>query len=137
VHVVDFLQLSAIPIVLFGVLLKVALRVAAGNLAVGVFFDGFQHLNLSIDYQGPFWRTLDGPLNSPHFHAWHHNDQGHRCDGNYGNSLTTWDRLFGSDVTHPELPAGLDLTADQVLYESIFGLQLCGPISGMGCGQEA
>lgn len=129
-HFVDFLQLSAIPLVLFSVVLDVssfAPWVLPAALGIGVLSDGFQHANLRLDYGHPFWRGWDRLLNNPHFHAWHHNDQGHLYDGNYGNTLTVWDRLFGSDVTRPELPAGLGLSADQKLAESVLGLQLLRP----------
>lgn len=129
-HFVDFLQLSAIPLVLFSVVFDVgsfAAWVLPLALGIGVVSDGFQHANLRLPYAHPFWQAWGRLLNNPHFHAWHHNDEGHRCDGNYGNTLTVWDRLFGSDVTRPELPRGLGLSPDQALQESVVGLQLLRP----------
>ncbi|RME24290.1 MAG: fatty acid hydroxylase family protein [Deltaproteobacteria bacterium] len=129
-HVVDFLQLSAIPLVLFSVLLDTssfAPWVLPAALGIGVVADGFQHANLRLDYGHPFWRAWDRVLNNPHFHAWHHNAEGHVRDGNYGNTLTIWDRLFGSDVTGPLPPPVLGLSADQQLDESVLGLQLLRP----------
>lgn len=123
-HVVDFFQLSAIPILLFGVLLRVDPWVFTVAMGVGVVMDGWQHANLRLDYGKPFWRAWDRVLNNPHFHAWHHNRDGAEFDGNYGNTLTVWDRLFGSDVTREQLPQGLGLSDDQALTESIIGLQL-------------
>ena len=126
-HVVDFLQLSAIPIVLFGLLLKVEPWAFAAAMGIGVVADGWQHANLRLPAAHPFWRTWGLLLNNPHFHAWHHNDEGASRDGNYGNTLTVWDRLFGSDVTGEQPPAGLGLSADQALEVGVLGLQLLRP----------
>ncbi len=129
-HLVDFLQLSAIPLVLFSVVLDTsgfAPWVLPAALGIGVVADGFQHANLRLDYGHPFWRTWDRLLNNPHFHAWHHNAEGHLRDGNYGNTLTIWDRLFGSDVTGPLPPPELGLSPDQRLVDSVFGLQFLRP----------
>lgn len=123
-HVVDFFQLSAIPILLFGVLFAVDPWVFTVAMGIGVVFDSFEHANLRIAYNHPFWRAWDRLFNNPHFHAWHHNADGAQFDGNYGNSLTIWDRLFGSDVTRPELPDALGLSDDQALKESVLSLQL-------------
>jgi sterol desaturase/sphingolipid hydroxylase (fatty acid hydroxylase superfamily) len=117
-HAFDFLQLSAIPIVLFGVLLDTsgfAPWVVSAALGVGVFFDAFQHANIRIDLSRPWWRAWHLLLNNPHFHAWHHTRDGHIHDGNYGNTLIIWDRLFGSDVTQPHLPAQFGISKDQAL----------------------
>lgn len=117
-HVVDFLQLSAIPIVLFGVLIDasaLAPWAVPAALGVGVFFDAFQHANITFDITKPWWRAWHMVFNNPHFHAWHHTRDGHICDGNYGNTLVWWDRLFGSDVTRPELPDLFGIDGDQVL----------------------
>jgi len=123
-HIVDFFQLSAIPIVLFGLLFGVQPWVFAVAMGIGVVADGFQHANLRLNYAHPFWRTWDRLLNNPHFHAWHHNAEGAQFDGNYGNTLTIWDRLFGSDVTRDELPEALGLSPDQALDQSVLALQL-------------
>jgi len=117
-HAVDFFQLSAIPIVLFGVLLDTsqtvdwALPVALG---IGVVMDSFQHSNLRFDLTKPWNRAWHMVLNNPHFHAWHHTRDGHICDGNYSNTLIIWDRIFGSDVTRPVLPEAYGLGGDQTL----------------------
>ena len=52
-------------------------------------------------------------LNNPHFHVWHHTRDGTEIDGNYGNSLLIWDRLFGTDVTQDKIPLELGITAEQ------------------------
>ena len=117
-HVVDFIQLACIPILLFGVLMDTstfAPWVVPVALGVGVIFDAFQHANLRFSIHTPLGRAWNLLLNNPHFHAWHHTRDGHRWDGNYGNTLTVWDRMFGSDVTQPELPRALGISADQAL----------------------
>ena len=96
---------------------------------LGAFNAVFQHANLRIASRHPFWRAWGRVLNNPHFHAWHHTREGHLCDGNYGNTLTIWDRLFGSEVTREEAPAQLGLASDQALSESVLGLQLLRPRS--------
>lgn len=120
-HAVDFVQLSLIPLVLFGVLLDVstfAPWVVSAAMGVGVFFDAFQHANLRINPKNPLWKAWNLLLNNPHFHAWHHTRDGHIHDGNYGNTLTVWDRLFGSDVTQPVLPAAFGVAGPQALAGS-------------------
>ena len=117
-HAVDFLQLSAIPIVLYGVLINTSVLapwVIPAALGVGVFFDAFQHANITFDLTKPWWRVWHTFFNNPHFHAWHHTRDGHIHDGNYGNTLVWWDRLFGSDVTQPALPEHFGIGADQAL----------------------
>ncbi|MEL6348765.1 MAG: sterol desaturase family protein, partial [Myxococcota bacterium] len=117
-HAVDFVQLSLIPIVLFGVLMDTSTFspwVITAALGVGVFFDAFQHANLRFDIDAPLGRAWHLLLNNPHFHAWHHTRNGHHHDGNYGNTLVIWDRLFGSEVTQPELPEAFGVGGDQAL----------------------
>ena len=117
-HAVDFLQLSAIPILLFGVLIDTSsfapwvLQVAFG---IGIFFDTFQHANLRFDISHPLLGAWHKVLNNPHFHAWHHTREGNLYDGNYSNSITIWDRLFGSDVTRPVLPELYGINSKQAL----------------------
>ena len=117
-HAVDFVQLSLIPIVLFGVLLDTSSFAGwtiTAAFGVSIFFDAFQHANLNIDLQHPLWRAWHMLLNNPHFHAWHHTRDGALCDGNYANTLIIWDRLFGSEVTKPALPEAFGLEGDQAL----------------------
>ena len=143
-HAVDFVQLSAIPIVLFGVLIDTtgfAPWVLQAAFGVGIFFDTFQHANLRFDITHPVGRVWHMVLNNPHFHAWHHTWEGHVYDGNYSNSIIIWDKLFGSEVTQPELPErygvsknGLDGAAEQKLSANILlavlKLQLLRPRPG-------
>jgi lathosterol oxidase len=117
-HVVDFLQLWALPVILFGVLMDTssfAEWVIPATMAIGVVFDGFQHANLRVDVNNPLFKVWNLLLNNPHFHSWHHTREGHVCDGNYGNTLVIWDRLFGSEVTRPVPPDLYGISADQAL----------------------
>jgi sterol desaturase/sphingolipid hydroxylase (fatty acid hydroxylase superfamily) len=52
------------------------------------------------------------------------------CDGNYGNVLLFWDRLFGTDVTGAEPPPLMGIDGDQRLENSLLGLQLLRPEGG-------
>ena len=129
-HAADFLQLSALPILLFGVLLDTTAWspwVLTAVLGIGAVFDGFQHANLRLPWSSPLVRAWSAVLNNPHFHAWHHTVDGAEIDGNYGNTLTIWDRLFGSDVTRPTLPRAFGVAADQGLREDPLGWQLLRP----------
>jgi sterol desaturase/sphingolipid hydroxylase (fatty acid hydroxylase superfamily) len=117
-HAVDFLQLWALPVILFGVLMDTssfASWVIPATMGIGVLFDGFQHANLKVDIHNPLFKAWNLLLNNPHFHSWHHTRDGHLCDGNYGNTLVIWDRLFRSEVTQPESPARYGIGADQAL----------------------
>ena len=67
------------------------------------------------------WHML---LNNPHFHVWHHTRDGMKIDGNYGNSLLIWDRLFGTDVTQDNIPSNLGIAADQALQNDPISLQM-------------
>ena len=126
-HFVDFVQLSLLPMVMFALVLDVASWDAwalPAALAVGVVSDAFQHGNIRVDMGHPLMRAWDKLFNHPHFHAWHHTRDGQRCDGNYGNALVVWDRLFGTEVTGPQPPELFGLVGDQALDNGVVGLQL-------------
>jgi sterol desaturase/sphingolipid hydroxylase (fatty acid hydroxylase superfamily) len=117
-HAVDFIQLSAIPIVLYGVLMDTtsfAPWVLQAAFSIGIFFDTFQHANLRFDITHPVLGAWHKVLNNPHFHAWHHTREGNIYDGNYSNTVIVWDRLFGSDVTRPALPELYGISEKQAL----------------------
>jgi sterol desaturase/sphingolipid hydroxylase (fatty acid hydroxylase superfamily) len=117
-HAVDFLQLWALPVLLFGVLMDTssfAPWVIPATMGIGVLFDGFQHANLRVNIDNPLFKVWNLLLNNPHFHSWHHTRDGHLCDGNYGNTLVIWDRLFRSEVTQAEPPVLYGIGADQAL----------------------
>ena len=126
-HVVDFLQLAMLPVVLFSVVLNVSswpTWVLPAALAVGAVADAFQHANLRWNPRHPVARIWGWVFNHPHFHAWHHTRDGSLCDGNYGNALVIWDRMFGSDVTGAELPEAYGLESDQALTNDLVSMHL-------------
>ena len=126
-HAVDFVQLSAIPILLFGVGLDVQGFegwVIPAAIGMGVVMDAFQHANIHVGVGGVGFRLWNSVLNNPHFHCWHHTRDGHLCDGNYGNCLTIWDRLFGSEVTQPAPPEEYGIGGDQRLTNDLLSWQL-------------
>lgn len=124
-HWVDILQLTAIPLVLFGLLFGVDEQVLTGVLLFGAFFDAFEHANIAMDMSKPWNRAWNQLLNNPHFHSWHHTRDGAKKDGNYGQALTIWDRLFRSEVTEP-LPPEL-YGIEEPLELSVIGLQRLRP----------
>ena len=126
-HLVDFLQLGMLPIVLFGVVLDTSAwhpAVIPVVLSVGVFFDTFQHANIRINTRSPLFQIWNLALNNPHFHSWHHTRDGHLRDGNYGNTLIIWDRIFGTDVTGPEPPHEFGVMTGEALRNHPIGWQL-------------
>lgn len=125
-HVVDLFQLTAIPLVVYGLVLDTssfALWVVPAALSLGILFDCFQHANIAMDMSKRRNRLFNLLLNNPHFHSWHHTQDGHLRDGNYGNVLVIWDRLFKTDVTQSELPEAFGLPRDQQLEQGVLGLQ--------------
>jgi sterol desaturase/sphingolipid hydroxylase (fatty acid hydroxylase superfamily) len=131
-HVVDFIQLGLLPVLLFTVVLDTqswpewVLIVAMG---IGVVMDAFQHANIRWNPEHRLARLWDLALNHPLFHSWHHTRDGHRCDGNYGNALVIWDRLFRSEVTGAAPPKLMGLEPDQDLRNSLLGWHLLRPQS--------
>jgi sterol desaturase/sphingolipid hydroxylase (fatty acid hydroxylase superfamily) len=125
-HIVDFVQLAFLPTVLFSVVFDLS-SVPAWFLPTllmpGVVFDAFEHGNLPFDVRRPVQRLWDRVLNNPHFHAWHHTSDGHLRDGNYGNVLTVWDRLFGTCVSTDDLPEAMGLDASSTLRNGVLPLQ--------------
>lgn len=125
-HAVDLLQLTAIPIVLFSLLLDTGgfePWVISSAMAVGVVFDAYQHANIRMDMTRPLNRLVNRLVNNPHFHCWHHTRDGHLRDGNYANVLLVWDHLFGTVVTRPEPPSEFGLPGSQQLTQSVLSLQ--------------
>lgn len=129
-HLVDIVQLTLIPVTLFGILFDISSfheRVLPSVLLIGAFFDAFEHANLSMDMTRPYNRAWNLLLNNPHFHSWHHTRDGSKKDGNYGQTLTLWDRMFGTDVTEPLPPDLYGLEDSQALEHSPLGMQLLRP----------
>lgn len=123
-HLVDFVQLSILPVLIFGVLFDTtswspwAVPVA---MIPGVVADALEHSNTRF---APRNRALLYLFNNPLFHSWHHVRDALLCDGNYANALPVWDLLFASNVTQPDPPDALGLTDDQDLASDPIGLQL-------------
>lgn len=126
-HMIDLVQLTMIPLVLFSLVFDVSALshswVLPAALSFGIVSDAFQHANLRFPIHHPVGRTWNFLFNNPHFHSWHHTRDGVKKDGNYGNVLTVWDRVFGTDVTEAEPPAAFGLTEDQAIETTILGLQ--------------
>ncbi len=129
-HVVDLIQLTALPLLIFHLIFDYASfapGVVVGVLLIGAVMDAFIHANLPFDITRPLPRLWNRLLNNPHFHAWHHTRDGDLRDGNYSNTLIIWDRLFGSDVTSDVLPEAYGVPDDQMVENSTLGLQLLRP----------
>jgi sterol desaturase/sphingolipid hydroxylase (fatty acid hydroxylase superfamily) len=60
----------------------------------------FTHSNLRL----PVWfeRAIRWIFVTPQMHHIHHSVIGHERDSNYGNTLSVWDRLFGTYTGEPE-----------------------------------
>lgn len=126
-HVVDIVQLTLLPALLFGVLFDISSFhpwVLPGVLMVGAAFDAFEHANIAVDFSRPLPRAWNLLLNNPHFHSWHHTREGAVKDGNYGQALTIWDRMFGTDVTEPLPPEEYGLDDTKNLQNKLLALQL-------------
>jgi sterol desaturase/sphingolipid hydroxylase (fatty acid hydroxylase superfamily) len=130
-HVVDVLILTAIPLTIYGGLFDVssfAPWVVPMALLTGVVFDAYQHSNIAMRMDGgglgvAMNRVWDLLLNNPHFHSWHHTRDGYLRDGNYGNVLTVWDRMFNTCVSGSRPPQDLGLPPDQALVGGVLGMQ--------------
>jgi sterol desaturase/sphingolipid hydroxylase (fatty acid hydroxylase superfamily) len=126
-HFVDFIQLSLLPIFWFYLIIDVsswADWVVPSALGIGVVFDAFQHSNMRFDLNRPLNRAWHRIFNNPHFHIWHHTRDATLCDGNYGNTLLIWDRIFRTEVTQSNIPPLLGITSDQALKNDLLSLQL-------------
>ena len=129
-HVVDFVQLAALPLVLFGLLLETDGSPAwllPAVMSVGIVADAIAHANVRFPLDRPWQRVWFAVFMTPLFHAWHHTRDGHLRDGNYGNALPWWDRLFGTDVSEPHPPALYGVRAEKTLEESLAGWWMLRP----------
>jgi sterol desaturase/sphingolipid hydroxylase (fatty acid hydroxylase superfamily) len=129
-HVIDFVQLSAVPVLLFAVLFdttRVAPWVVPAALSVGIVFDAVEHANVRFSLDSRWARAWYCCLNSPLFHSWHHVREGRLCDGNYANVFPIWDRLFGTAILRDVPPAAYGIEDEQALHDSVVGMQLLRP----------
>jgi sterol desaturase/sphingolipid hydroxylase (fatty acid hydroxylase superfamily) len=129
-HVVDFLQLAALPVLLFGVFFETAGSPAwmlPAVMSVGIVADAIAHANMRFPLDRPWQRAWFALFMTPLFHAWHHTRDGHVRDGNYGNALPVWDRLFGTAVSGPLPPPLYGIRAEKTLEESLIGWWLLRP----------
>lgn len=129
-HAVDFVQLQLIPVLLFGLLLDCRSFPPAVWLGLSLTvhaMDAWTHGNIAMDLRGPvarWWGTL---FVTPCFHSWHHARDWRKHDGNYGQALSVWDRLFGTHVDERDPCRDLGLPEGQQLEDSVLGLQLLRP----------
>lgn len=129
-HVVDFLQLSLVPIVLFGLVFDASSfdpRVWPALVILINLFDALQHADVRFTLRSPLARGWNLVLNNPVFHSWHHSTDPGEHHGNYGQALTIWDRLFGTHVAHEDPAAAFGLPAEDRLDNTLIGLQLLRP----------
>lgn len=129
-HLVDFIQLNLVPVVCFGLLCSCQTFPSWVWLAMATIVNGmdaFQHANIRMDLRHPvarWWNTL---FVSPCFHSWHHASDWRKYDGNYGQTLSVWDHIFGTSVEEDYACTELGLPEHQQLEESLLGLQLLRP----------
>lgn len=125
-HVVDFVQLSLLPVVLFRCILDGSrfhpwtwpLLVLLTDL-----MDAYQHANLDPRAIPGWLERLHPYLNNPTAHSWHHSDDPRAYNHNYGQTLLIWDRLFGSALLAPEPAPTMGLPPADALQPTWWGLQ--------------
>ncbi|MEO6245631.1 MAG: sterol desaturase family protein [Opitutaceae bacterium] len=102
------------PLVVLGVPDQIIFSILVASVVV----QELSHANLNWD-----WGPLRYLINSPRFHAWHHDVQFHQRNGqNFGVNLVVWDWLFGT-VYWPktgEAPERFGLTAESNYPEGIW-----------------
>lgn len=87
-EIVIYKILIYLPLVILGVGDKVVFAI----LACSLFIQELSHANLRWD-----WGPLRYIINSPRFHAWHHDVEVHGRGGqNFGVNLVIWDWLLGT-----------------------------------------
>lgn len=129
-HVVDFIQLSLIPVVLFGMLFDASRFdpwVWPAVVVVTDLFDAFQHADIDMSLDRPLAAAWGRIFNNPVFHSWHHSTNPGEYNGNYGQALTVWDRLFGTHIPHRQAASSLGLPPSERLRNSLLGLQMLQP----------
>lgn len=125
-HIVDFVQLSLIPVVLFGVVFDCSTfdpRVWPALVILTDVFDAFQHANLGMTLRHPAAQVWDCFFNNPVFHSWHHSTNPGEYNGNYGQALTIWDRLFDTHIPHRVPALDVGLPAEERIQNTLLGMQ--------------
>lgn len=125
-HVVDFVQLSLIPVLLFNLLFDCSSFspwVWVALVIVTDAFDAFQHANIRMTLRNPLTAGWNLLFNNPVFHSWHHSINPGEYNGNYGQTLTVWDRIFNTYIPHREAATEFGLPRGQRLDTSLLGLQ--------------
>lgn len=78
-----------------------------------VFFGYTSHANINL----PLWidRSVGWVLITPNIHKFHHHQERHWTDTNFGNIFSFWDRLFGTLVIDDpkKVQFGLDIMDDE------------------------
>ena len=139
-HALDFLRLWCVPFLFFSVVFDTssfAPWVIPAAFESAWSWTPFSTATATFDLRKPWNRAWHRLLNNPHFHAWHHTRDGALCDGNYGNTLLIWDRLFGTEVTRSVLPDAYGLETDQALVNDVFGWCACCPGGEPRCSRRA
>ncbi len=101
-HVVDSLfklTLSQIPLYLLGAPLQVFWWLAAVTAFMGIL----THCNVDMK-TGPF----DFVFSTPRLHRWHHSQEIHEGNTNYGENIVVFDLLFGT-YFNPDRPSSTDI----------------------------
>jgi sterol desaturase/sphingolipid hydroxylase (fatty acid hydroxylase superfamily) len=101
-HVVDSLfklTLSQIPLYLLGAPLQVFWWLAAVTAFIGIL----THCNVDMK-TGPF----DFVFSTPRLHRWHHSQEIHEGNTNYGENIVVFDLLFGT-YFNPDRPSSTDI----------------------------
>lgn len=129
-HAVDFAQLTLLPICLFGGLFNVSgfdPRVWPALVVITDLFDAMQHANIALALDRPLARAWDRLFNNPVFHSWHHSVNPGEHNGNYGQALTIWDRVFGTHIDRVHAATEFGLPEGERLEASWWGLQALRP----------
>jgi sterol desaturase/sphingolipid hydroxylase (fatty acid hydroxylase superfamily) len=126
-HVVDFVQLSLLPVVLFRVVIDgSAFHPWTWPLLVLLtdLVDAYQHANLDAAAIPAWLSRLHPYINNPIAHSWHHSSDPRAYNHNYGQALLIWDRLLGTSLLLPQAAPELGLPPHDALEPSWLGLQL-------------
>lgn len=121
-EIVVYRSLTYLPLVVLGI----DGRVLLANAVIGTLVGHLNHANLRLD-----WGPLRYVVNSPRFHAWHHDRLPAKGRGtNFAIVFSAWDWLFGT-AHYPrdvEQPASLGFDGDERFPSSLVA-RLFHPVS--------